>query len=194
MRLGVLVAGGRGARLRLGVPKALAPFAGGTLAEHARSVLESSTDAIVVVAPRFVPLDFAGVERVHDTGDGPLAATVAALAGRRFATAVVFGVDLPFVPAALLRALADRVSQDAVMAAADGREQPLASAWSEVAVARLAARCAAGERAFVAAARATGARAVDVRELGFDPAVLTNVNTAEDLAAAVERLRSGRVA
>lgn len=191
MRLGVLVAGGRGVRLDRGVPKALATLAGESLFERARAVLAASADAIVVAAPADVALPDEGLERVHDAGEGPLAAAVSVLAGRRFDVAIVLGVDLPFVTPALLGALAAQAGEGAVMPSADGREQPLASAWSAPAAGRLAARVAAGERAFVAAARAAGARTVDVEALGFEPSVLANVNTAADLAAAEDRLRSG---
>ena len=40
--LGILLAGGRGTRLGLGVPKALAPWAGGTLLSHALATLRAA--------------------------------------------------------------------------------------------------------------------------------------------------------
>ena len=50
--LGILLAGGRGRRLGLGPPKALASWAGGTLLDHALATLRAACDEVVVSAPR----------------------------------------------------------------------------------------------------------------------------------------------
>ena len=57
--LGILVAGGQGSRLGLGIPKALAPFAGGTLLSHALATLRTASDEVVVCAPRSLALPLA---------------------------------------------------------------------------------------------------------------------------------------
>ncbi|HEV2105150.1 MAG TPA: NTP transferase domain-containing protein, partial [Candidatus Eisenbacteria bacterium] len=67
--LGVLLAGGRGARLGAGGPKALATLAGRTLLSRAHAILAAVCDAVVVVAPAALALPVAPGERVdHPPG------------------------------------------------------------------------------------------------------------------------------
>ena len=54
--LGVIVAGGRGARLGLGRPKAFAEVGGMTLLARAEAVLAALCDAIVIAAPASLEL------------------------------------------------------------------------------------------------------------------------------------------
>ncbi|MBI5710162.1 MAG: NTP transferase domain-containing protein [Candidatus Eisenbacteria bacterium] len=161
--LGVLVAGGRGARLGLRLPKALARVGGRTLLERALETLGGACDEIVVAAPAGLRLPVPPGARADDVAgiEGPLSGLVAGLAARPFARALVLGVDFPLMPAALLRSLADRLGdRAAVVPAPGGIPQPLAAAYAPRAAAALAERLAAGERA------------VTVAVLALDPLLL----------------------
>ncbi len=190
--LGLLLAGGRGARLGGDGPKALAVLGGRTLLERAREILAAAADDVRVVAPDALALPGAAAARIPDAGEGPLVALVAAFAGVSFERACVLGVDLPLVPPALYARLADAAADGAAMACADGREQPLVSVWTPAAARALAARAAAGDRGLVRASLAAGVRAIDVGTLGFAPDVLANVNTPDDFARVESRLAAAR--
>lgn len=197
MTLGVLVAGGRGARLGAGVPKALVPLAGETLLARARRALEAACDAVVVVAPAAVGARL-GVPTVADApgAEGPLAGIVAGLAARPHARALVLGVDFPLLGPDTLRALLARLGDaPALVPAPGGRAQPLASALAGSVAPRLAAALAAGERSPAAALASLGAHVLDdaaLAALPGGPAAFLNVNTAADLAEAGRRLAAGR--
>lgn len=198
--LGILVAGGQGSRLGLGVPKALAPFAGGTLLSHAIATLRAVCDDVVVCAPRSLDLPVPDELRVFDAEDaegaaGPLAGVVAGLASRPFARALVLGVDLPLVDAGLLLALGERLSGNAaVVPAPGGREQPLAAWYAPSALVPLAAALARGERALVPAVLALSPLLVDdaaLAALGAGADAFLNVNTRDDLAGAERAVSRG---
>src|SRR5438093_861436 len=97
--LGVIVAGGRGARLGLGRPKAFAEVGGMTLLARAEAVLAALCDAIVIAAPASLELPPHRFPRVADATDAavPLAGLVAGLAKLPFARAVALGVDFPLM-------------------------------------------------------------------------------------------------
>jgi len=198
--LGVLVAGGQGSRLGLGIPKALAPFASGTLLSHALSTLRAICDEVVVSAPRSLALPVPDDLRVFDAKDaedaaGPLAGVVAGLASRSFARALVLGVDLPLVEAGLLLALGERLAgHSAVVPVPGGREQPLAAWYAPSALAPLAAALARGERALVPAVLALSPLLVDdaaLAALGAGPDAFLNVNTLAELAGAERAVSRG---
>lgn len=198
--LGVLVAGGRGSRLGLGIPKALAPFAGGTLLSHALATLRAACDDVVVCAPRSLELTVPDHLRVFDAEDaesaaGPLAGLVAGLSSRPFARALVLGVDLPLVDAGLLRALGERLAgYPAVVPVPGGREQPLAAWYAPTSLTPLAAALARGERALVPAVLALSPLLVDdavLAVLGAGPDAFLNVNTRDELAGAERAVSRG---
>jgi molybdopterin-guanine dinucleotide biosynthesis protein A len=125
--LGVVLAGGRGSRL--GGAKPTAELAGRPLISYPLAALaEAGLEAVVVAKPDtdLPPLDVdvlaEAAEPVH-----PLTGIVAALrqTGRPI---VVIGCDFPFVPAALLRALAD-APEPLVIPAPGGEAQPLVARW-----------------------------------------------------------------
>lgn len=192
--LGVLLAGGRGERLGLGSPKALARCGGITLLERAMATLAEVSDPVVVVAPRELELPVPAAQRIVDPpqAQGPLAAMVAGLGARRFEEAIVLAVDLPLVTAAALRALRER--RDAALAVAPapgGRLQPLAAWFAPAAFTRLAGSLAQGERAVTVAVRALDPVVVEDAVLASLPGGIEawrNVNTPEDLAWVEARL------
>src|SRR5262245_62700131 len=103
--LGVLLAGGRGRRLALAVPKALATLGDRTFLDRALAALRGACDEIVVALPAGLSLPLAGLEPVHDPGAGPLGGMVAALSARSFERAIVLGVDYPLMRSEVLRDL-----------------------------------------------------------------------------------------
>jgi molybdenum cofactor guanylyltransferase len=126
--LGVVLAGGRGSRL--GGAKPTAELAGRPLISYPLAALaEAGLEAVVVAKPDtdLPPLDVdvltEPTEPVH-----PLAGIVAALRQTGRPT-VVIGCDFPFVPAALLRALAD-AAEPLVVPAPGGEAQPLVARWA----------------------------------------------------------------
>jgi molybdopterin-guanine dinucleotide biosynthesis protein A len=195
--LGILVAGGRGTRLGLGVPKALAPWAGGTLLSRALATLRECCDDVVVAAPRDLALPVPDAQRAFDPpgAAGPLAGLVAGLASRPWARALALGVDLPLVSGSLLRALGERLAPHAAAAPAPGgRLQPLAAWYAPAALAPLAAALARGERALVPAVAALAPWVADdaaLAALGAGPREFLNVNTPADLAEAVRAAGAG---
>jgi molybdenum cofactor guanylyltransferase len=211
--LGVVLAGGRGSRL--GGAKPTADLAGRPLISYPLAALaEAGLEAVVVLKPgtdlggrplsretglKTTAPDGAGQRTTAAEGDvavlyepaepvHPLAGIVAALrqTGRPL---VVIGCDFPFVPAALLRALAD-APEPLVVPAPGGELQPLVARWTPVLLPALEDALAREEplRRTVAA---LSPRLLDDAELApfGDPArVFFNVNTPADLDAAARLL------
>jgi molybdopterin-guanine dinucleotide biosynthesis protein A len=193
--VGVLLAGGRGARLALGRPKALALLSGATLLERARSTLARVCDEVVVVAPpaHDLPLP-AGSRRVFDEGVGPLGGIAAVCAAASFDRACVLGVDFPLVrPEALAFLLDGLDTASAVVPAPGGRAQPLVAAYRRDTLVALAGAYARGERSIVRALHALAPRLLDDAAVGALPGGLNNVfdvDTPDELAEAGRRLRA----
>lgn len=193
--LGILVAGGRGTRLGLGRPKALAPWAGGTLLSHALATLRALCDEVVVAAPRDLELPLEGVLRADDAPGtaGPLAGLVAGLASRPYERALALGVDLPLASAPLLAAIGGRLAgHAAVVPAPGGRAQPLAAWYAPGALTPLAAALARGARALVPEVEALPALRLDdaaLAALGATATSFLNVNEPGDLARAAAEAR-----
>ena len=194
---GVIVAGGRGRRLGLGVPKALVPLGGRTLLERAIATAREACDDIVVTVSRDERIDVPGATIVSDPPEshGPLGGLIAGLEAGAFARAIGFGVDYPLVPGALLRALLARFDRDdgarAIVPRVGGMPQPLVAAYAPDATRRLRASMDAGERSLVAAVVALEPVWIDDAELADlpgGPDAWLNVNTREDLERARTRL------
>jgi len=198
--LGIVLAGGRGRRLGLAVPKALVVAGGCTLIERAIRLLGSLCDELVVCAPADLDLPVDAALRVADAapGSGPLGALVTALGSRPHERAIVLGVDLPFMTRDVLRAIASGADDaPAVVPAPAGRPQPLAARYAPRAHAPLAAAFARGERALVPAVLALGPRLVPDAELAALPGgtgAFLNLNTPGDLAEAGRRFAAGEAA
>jgi molybdopterin-guanine dinucleotide biosynthesis protein A len=188
--LGVVLAGGRGSRL--GGAKPTTELAGRPLITYPLAALAAAgLEAALVAKPDtdLPPLDAdvlaEQAEPVH-----PLTGIVAALrqTGRPI---VVVGCDFPFVPAALLRALAD-APEPLVVPAPGGDAQPLVARWTPGLLLALEDALDREEplRRTVAA---LSPRLLDDAELApfGDPArVFFNVNTAADLRRAERAVSS----
>lgn len=202
--LGVLVAGGAGARLGAGVPKALVSLGGRTLLERALTTLAPLCDEVAVAAPAALALTLkegaraaAGRPAVRRVADGegapgPLAGMVAGFASCAFRRAVVLGVDFPFMEPGTLVALLERLDRHpAVVPAPGGFLQPLAAAYAPEAAAALAARHAAGEAGPTRALRSLAYLRLEDDEIERLPGGrdgFFNLNTRADLEQAERRL------
>jgi molybdopterin-guanine dinucleotide biosynthesis protein A len=179
--LGVVLAGGRGSRL--GGAKPTAKLAGRPLISYPLAALAEAGLEVAVVAKPDTDLPSLDVDVLTEPAEPvhPLAGIVAALrqAGRPL---VVIGCDFPFVPAALLRALAD-APESLVVPTPGGEIQPLVARWTPSLLPALEDALAREEplRRTVAA---LSPRLLDDAELApfGDPArVFFNVNTPADL-------------
>jgi len=143
--VGFVVAGGLSTRM--GRDKALLPWQGSTLLDHAIARLAAvCSDVRILCGP---------VPRYEDRGrllvvdaipdGGPLAALAAGLESAGDAAGLYLGVDLPLVSVALLAALAD-MEGDAVVPVAPGGPEPLCALYRPGCRAAVRARLAAGER------------------------------------------------
>ena len=192
LNLGILLAGGRGERLGLGRPKALAELKGATLLERACRKLTGVCDAVVVAAPAEMALPLPeGARRLLDPGLGPLGGVAVAAQSIVCERAVVLGVDFPLLEAATLATLLDRLKgRAAVVPAPGGRAQPLVAAYSAAALERLSQAFERGERSIVAALHALDPLLLDDAELAKLPGGrqgFFDVDTPEELAQAEER-------
>jgi molybdenum cofactor guanylyltransferase len=179
--LGVVLAGGRGSRL--GGAKPTAELAGRPLISYPLAALaEAGLEAVVVAKPEtdLPPLDVdvltEPAEPVH-----PLTGIVAALrqTGRPI---VVVGCDFPFVPPALLRALAD-APERLVVPAPGGEAQPLVARWTPALLPALDAALDRQEplRRTVAALSPRLVGDAELAPFGDPARAFFNVNTPGDL-------------
>lgn len=212
---GAVLAGGRGSRL--GGAKATADLAGKPLIAYPLAALAAAgLDPFVVAKPgttfrgrpegpmaghRSPATPAAGQGSIAGVGIGdvevvlepaepvhPLAGIVAAL---RHADrpVVVVGCDFPFVPPALLRALA-AAPEPLVVPAPGGDAQPLVARWSPALLPGLEAALADEEplRRTVAALSPRLLDDADLARFGDPARTFFNVNTPADLRAAADLL------
>jgi molybdopterin-guanine dinucleotide biosynthesis protein A len=125
----VVLAGGRAARLG-GQPKPQLDVGGRSMLATALAALDGAGPRVVVGPPQPVP---GGVLLVREEppGGGPVPALAAGLAAVGDAEVVaVLAADLPFVTAALVTALRERLTGDGVLVVDDaGRDQLLLGVW-----------------------------------------------------------------
>jgi molybdopterin-guanine dinucleotide biosynthesis protein A len=189
----VILAGGQGRRLGT-LAKGLVVLGGATVLDRIVARLAPQTSTVLLnLAPGDTRYDGVDLPRLPDTpefvGAGPLAGLLAALdwaQAQGHARIVTVPVDTPFLPGNLLarlkRGLADA---DATYAASNGRRHPVVALWTSGLAPQLRQLMADLElrrmKDWLAMIRA--------REVVFDHEPVDpffNVNTPEDLAAAVE--------
>jgi molybdenum cofactor guanylyltransferase len=187
--LGVLLAGGRGARLG-GVPKGLLRLRpdGAPLAARALELFGTLFERSLLVTNDPAPYRALGApllaDRIPGKGapGGLHAALHAAGAGWVFAAAC----DMPFLRAEPIRLLAGRrAGAAAVLVRCGGRLHPLHAFWSTACLPALEALLQGGDPSLQELARAVPARIVEEEEwLRVDPGgrALENANTPGDLA------------
>jgi len=190
---GAVLAGGRGSRI--GGAKATVELAGRPLLSYPLAALAAAgIDAFVVAKPATEMPAFVGVgsptELVTEAPEPthPLAGIVAALRHARWPVVVVGG-DLPFVPPALLRALA-AAPEPLVVPAPDGAPQPLVARWSPALLPRLE-EALAREEPLRRTVTGLGPRLLgdlDLVAYGDPARAFFNVNDEADLRAAAAML------
>jgi len=183
-----------GASRRMGRPKGALAYGCGTLLEFQTRRLAEIFEEVFVVAK--APPGFAAGPATLLLDTTPRHAAIFGLA-RALAEVrdrvFVLGVDMPAVPEALLRALAERgLTSDAaaLVPRAEGRLQPLAAVWRRAALPAAQRRIAAGELSLQGLAEDVGAEIVDESEWrALDPSgnAFANLNTLESYAAMRER-------
>ena len=191
---GIVLAGGRSSRM--GSDKASLLLDGVSMLQRSIDRLGSVVDELVLVGAPGRPLPSVATglptELVEDPveGEGPLVGIAAGLEACRGSAAVVVAVDMPLVEAELLRRLVERLDEAHRWAVpfAEGRPQPLCSAFSVEALGVIRAHLDAGDRAPMALAAELVAyrmpveewRAVDAEGRSF-----LNVNTPEEFTQLV---------
>ncbi len=189
-RFGVILAGGASQRMPGGKPRAR--LGGRTLLAHAITIVEEAgLEPVVCTRPEVLLPPHAArvlIEPAVDATAHPLRGVAHALE-QVGAPIVVLPVDLPFVPPAALRALAERREPSAVVAI-DGRPAALVARISPTLAPRL--REAAEEGAGVLRTLAgAGAALIDAHDVQISEPEreLANLNTPAELAAAERRQR-----
>ncbi len=178
----------------MGRSKAELPYGAGTLLEFQTRRLAELFEEVFVVAKTPPPSPVGPARFVLDRAPQHAAINGLVRALEEAADRVfVLGVDLPAVPAALLRAIAERsfaTEAPSVVPRADGRLQPLAAVWRRSVLAVALRRIEAGELSLHGLAEEVGAEIFEEPEWrAIDPsgAAFANLNTLEEYAAQRER-------
>jgi FdhD protein len=177
---GFVVAGG--ASTRMGRDKALLPWGEGTLLDHALARLrEACPEARILSGPnpryadRGAPVD---VDVVRDVG--AVAGLVTALERAR-GLALLLAVDVPHVPAALLRRLVELATRaDAAVPVGPSGPEPLVAAYGPACRDAVRARVARGElklTAFWPDVRIRILEGDELRAFGDPARMFANLNT-----------------
>lgn len=182
--VGFVAAGGRS--LRMGRDKALLPWRGSTLLDHAIARLRAVTGEVAILCGASLRYEDRGVPLLLDVvpDAGPLAGLDAALAAAPGQTVLLLGVDLPFVTTAILESLlGQRQGCDAVIPVVAGRHEPLCAVYGPGCAPAVRARLEAGERkmtSFLADVRVREPGETDLAGLGDIVSLFRNLNTPRD--------------
>jgi molybdenum cofactor guanylyltransferase len=182
------VAGGRS--LRMGRDKALLPWGQATLLDHTLDRLRAvCADVRILSGPEPRYLD-RGLPVISDlTADaGPLAGIEAGLASPGVEAGLFLGIDLPFLPAELLRALiAEAAQADAVVPMVGGHPEPLCAVYGAGCLEPVRGALRAGDRkmtSFWPKVRVRHLSEDAIARFGAPAALFANVNTPDDYARA----------
>jgi molybdopterin-guanine dinucleotide biosynthesis protein A len=174
----------------MGRDKALLPWGSGDLLDHAIARLAAAVPEVAILCGPVARYADRGSPVLLDpeTGDGPIAGLEAGLAHAGGRPVLLLAVDLPLVPAALLRALVDALpGHDAVVPRSSRGPEPLSAAYGPACLAAITARLAAGERrmtAFWPDVRVREMGGPELARFGDPEAMFLNVNEEADLARA----------
>ena len=168
---------------RMGRDKALLPFRGGVLVEHAAAVVAAAAGSVTLVGD---PQKYGhlGYPVLPDRfpGAGPLGGIESALSYTGADWNLVTACDMPAIRADYLRGLldaAERLGADALLSAGPyGRLEPLLAVYHRSCAAVLSGALAVGVRRVTAALAGLD---VHTRHV-IDAACLLNLNTPEDWA------------
>jgi molybdopterin-guanine dinucleotide biosynthesis protein A len=206
---GFILAGGQSSRM--GQDKALLPFAGQPLVVRALAILRQAGLPASIGGARSELASFAPVVEDAESGRGPLSGVCAALASTSARHAVFLPVDLPLLPASLLRVLLHhaRITGRAVtVPSVNGFAQTFPAVLDRAILPLLQAELAAGRLGCFAAFQAAAAalnqpvskvaveflvQSGQVDHPSALPPVrwLLNVNTPADLELASKQIPSG---
>jgi molybdopterin-guanine dinucleotide biosynthesis protein A len=182
----VVLAGGQGRRLG-GVSKPAITIGGRRLLDIALGAV-AGADSTVVVGAMLATTRPVTWTREEPAGGGPVAALAAAVPLLRCSTVVVLAADLPFITASAVEALV-RGKGDAAAAIAvddDGHDQPLVACY-DTALLRDALPADPNGAPMRAVLRELAAAGLVERiNLGGEPSVTVDCDTAEDLTRAQE--------
>jgi molybdopterin-guanine dinucleotide biosynthesis protein A len=146
--VGFVVAGGRSSRM--GRDKALLPWQGSTLLDHAIARLSAVCGEVRILCGPARRYEDRGRPLVVDAvpDGGPLAGIAAGLDSAGDAAGLYLGVDLPFVTVALLAALAQARQEDAdaLVPVTPAGPEPLCAVYRPGCRRPVHARLAAGDR------------------------------------------------
>jgi molybdopterin-guanine dinucleotide biosynthesis protein A len=182
----IVLAGGEGRRLG-GISKPAIKFGGRRLLDIVLDAVTGAQTAVVVGAtmPTARPVTWT---REEPPGGGPVAGLAAALPLVSAVTIVVLAADLPFITAAAVAALVQARGDAAAALAIDetGREQPLIGCYdrSSLIAALPANPHGASMRSLLK--QLAGIGTVKRLDLGGDPPVVLDCDTAADLSRAQE--------
>ncbi|RBY89954.1 molybdenum cofactor guanylyltransferase [Blastococcus sp. TF02A-26] len=178
----VVLAGGRAARLG-GQAKPQLEVGGRSMLAAVLAAVADADPRVVVGPPQPVP-DGVVVLREQPPGGGPVAAMRAGLARVDADVVAVLAGDLPFLSAAVVTQLRERLTDDGVLAVDDaGRDQFLLGVWRTAALRRALAGAPAHAPVRRVVARLAVTRWRPPVEPGT-PAPWTDCDTPADLARA----------
>jgi molybdopterin-guanine dinucleotide biosynthesis protein A len=182
--VGFVVAGGKSRRM--GADKALLPWEGSTLLDHAVARLRAVCDEVVVLPgaePRYTDR---GVPVVvdRDPDAGALGGVASGLEAVPDGRGLFLGVDLPFVPIALLRhLLALAEGWDAVVPASPQGPEPLCAVYTSACrepVRRALTEGRLKMTAFWSDVRVRVVPPEELRPFGDPSSLFRNLNTPDD--------------
>ena len=184
--IGFVVAGGKSARM--GRDKALLPWAGATLLDHAIGRLAAACPEVRILCGPVPRYEDRGRPLVLDAapGTGPLGALAAALLDAAGGAALLLGVDLPFATVPLLAALAS-ADGDVVAPIGPRGPEPLCALYRADCLAPVRARLAAGDlrmTGFWPEVRVRRLEGVALAAFGDPARLFRNVNAPGDFDAA----------
>jgi molybdopterin-guanine dinucleotide biosynthesis protein A len=183
--IGFVVAGGLSTRMAR--DKALLPWEGSTLLDHAIARLHAVSGDVRILCGPEPRYEDRGLPLVLDAAPeraGPLAGLEAALGSAAGAPALLLAVDLPHVTVALLAALvATEGDDDAVVPVTPAGPEPLCALYRGGCRPAVRARLAAGERrmtSFWPDVRVRTIAGVALAAFGDPQALFLNVNSPAD--------------
>jgi molybdenum cofactor guanylyltransferase len=191
-----ILAGGKSSRM--GADKAFVEFEGRTLLARALDLARSVTPEVRIVGDAakfaaFAPVAFAPVIEDVFCGCGPLGGIHAALRASQTEWNVVLAVDMPLVSFALVQYLLTRARDSghalATVPRAAGGWQPLCAVYRLRFADGAEDALRAGRFKIDALFDVVQVQAVEAEELaeaGFSPRIFRNLNTPDDLRAALE--------
>ena len=161
---GAVLAGGRARRM--GRDKALLPIEGIPMATRVAHAMQGAgAREVYLIGGDPATLSALGLRLIPDATphEGPLAGIIAALRAATETVVVVTACDMPWIGARhVARLVEGRGPREVAISAADGRLQPLHSAWHRSSLAKLEAVFRSGERSVLGAIRGLDASVVDL--------------------------------